>query len=232
MRLSIWQGFAAAGSLLAMRRCAYSASPKPATSARSTCGCSALAMRLGFRSASRWRRARWPGLVPRVRRLARRTRLDPRSRARRRASSSKRSGSARFRTSFARDGFNVIGGSAFGDRLENDRAFALATCWPARAEDRRRPRISRARRDAIADLRTRSPGRYVFKFSGRLRAGDNLSAAFADGSDVAALLAAQRAPADGRRFILMDHVDGVEMGVGAYFNGEALPAPGLPRLGA
>jgi phosphoribosylamine--glycine ligase len=46
----------------------------------------------------------------------------------------------------------------------------------------------------------------------------------ADGSDIAALLEIRSVP-EGQRFILMDHVDGVETGVGAYFNGERFLRP-------
>ena len=102
------------------------------------------------------------------------------------------------------NGFNVIGGSAFGDRLENDRAFALGLL--------RGPQICSAPTvefdnvpDALADLAKR-PRRCVFKRCDT--AGDTFVGTFADGQDVAAVIAGQRLEA-GERFILMDHVEGV-----------------------
>ena len=124
------------------------------------------------------------------------------------------------------DGYQVIGGSAFGDRLENDRAYAqqiLARLgfpsghiWefsdPAAAGD-----FIRAR-----------PARYVLKFNGPGHASsDNYVGQLPDGRDVLALLARRF---DGRAtppesFILMEYIDGVEMGVGAYFDGEQFLLP-------
>jgi phosphoribosylamine--glycine ligase len=118
-----------------------------------------------------------------------------------------------------RDGFNVIGGSAFGDRLENDRAFALDLL--ARQGLRIAPvHEFETAADAIDDL-AKMPRRTVFKLCDS--AGETFVGSFADGSDIAALLEVQ--PIDGRRFILMDHVAGVETAVGAYFNGERFLRP-------
>jgi phosphoribosylamine--glycine ligase len=113
-----------------------------------------------------------------------------------------------------RQGFNVIGGSAFGDRLENDRAFAfdlLAKQGMKIAPVREFSRIE----DAIADLEAR-PRRCVFKLCDS--AGETFVGALADGSDVAALLQVQP-PSNNQPFVVMDYVQGVETGVGAYFNG-------------
>ena len=119
-----------------------------------------------------------------------------------------------------RDGFNVIGGSAFGDRLENDRAFALDLL--------RGPRLKSAATaefdniiDALADLQRR-PRRCVFKRCDS--AGDTFVGTFDDGQDVAAIIAGQELSL-GQLFILMDHVRGVETGVGAFFNGERFLRP-------
>ena len=119
-----------------------------------------------------------------------------------------------------RDGFHVIGGSALGDRFENDRGYAqrllggfgLNTA-PSREFD--------DAAEALADLRAR-PRRCVFKRSAS--AGDTFVGTLPDGRDVAALLRVQP-PAEGERFILIDHVEGVEVGVGAYFDGERFLAP-------
>lgn len=119
-------------------------------------------------------------------------------------------------------GYNVVGGSAYGDRLENDRAFAqqlLAELgFPAghvwEFDDVQ---------DAAAHVVAR-PRRYVVKFSGAGEAGDNYLGQLDDGSDVLAVLEQMDGDA-GRRFILMDFIDGVEVGVGAYFDGTRFLLP-------
>lgn len=119
-----------------------------------------------------------------------------------------------------RDGFNVIGGSSLGDRLENDRGFALGLLQGERLKSAATEEFDNVV-GAMADLRRR-PRRCVFKLCDS--AGETFVGTFDDGSDVAALLAAQDLPA-GQPFILMDHVSGVETGVGAYFNGERFLRP-------
>lgn len=112
-------------------------------------------------------------------------------------------------------GFRVVGGSAFGDKLENDRGFAqkllaeqglnIAATWEF--DDRAAAMLFLQRR----------PARYVLKFNGEASV-DNYVGRLADGSDVRAYLANLPSKQDGVTFILMEFVDGVEMGVGAYFN--------------
>jgi phosphoribosylamine--glycine ligase len=73
------------------------------------------------------------------------------------------------------------------------------------------------------------PARYVFKNNG----GDTLRTRnyvgeLEDGSDMVALLSLYRSQWRGSGkpdFVLMEHVEGVEVGVGAYFNGESFLMP-------
>jgi phosphoribosylamine--glycine ligase len=118
------------------------------------------------------------------------------------------------------EGFNVIGGSAFGDRLENDRtmAFDLLAKQGMKVAPVREFTSAAA---AIADLES-NPRRCVFKLCDS--AGETFVGTFADGGDVVSLLQVQAVPA-GHRFILMDHIEGVETGVGAYFNGQRFLYP-------
>ena len=116
-------------------------------------------------------------------------------------------------------GLNVIGGSALGDRLENDRAFALELL-STHGLKIAPTREFTAAEAAIADLAER-PRRCVFKRSAS--AGETFVGSFPDGRDVAAFLRASAAK-DGP-FVLMDHVEGIETGVGAYFNGDRFMAP-------
>ena len=122
-------------------------------------------------------------------------------------------------------GLHVIGGSAFGDRLENDRAFAqsLLGAIGLRTADVRE--FANAP-EAIADLAAK-PRRTVLKFSGPDHAsGDNYIGQAADGTDVIALLRSKTAViGDDARFILMDYIDGIEVGVGAYFDGTRFLRP-------
>ena len=131
-----------------------------------------------------------------------------------------------------RQGFPVVGGSGFGDRLETDRAFGqriMAGIGLKTAESHRFTSFE----EAIAFL-DRTPRRTVFKLNGTTHVGrENFVGELGDGSDMRAFLRLQR-----RRwaedpqlrdevpdFILMDHVSGVEMGVGAYFDGRRFLEP-------
>ncbi|MEO7364728.1 MAG: hypothetical protein ABIW03_00240 [Sphingomicrobium sp.] len=116
-------------------------------------------------------------------------------------------------------GFNVIGGSALGDRLENDRAYALQLLGGHGLRVAPVAEFTRVE-DALADLAA-NPRRCVFKYSAS--AGSTYVGAFADGRDVAAVIQAQ--PDAGQPFILMDAVDGVETGIGAYFDGDKFLTP-------
>ncbi|MDB5694342.1 MAG: hypothetical protein JWO81_3405 [Alphaproteobacteria bacterium] len=124
-----------------------------------------------------------------------------------------------------RQGFNVIGGSAFGDRLENDRAFAQAFLAQLGFPQGHVWEFSDgAEADAFLAA---NPGRYVLKYSGPdFDSGDNYIGQLEDGEDVRAMLAAKlaRRGADAR-FILMRYIAGVEMGVGAYFDGRKFLRP-------
>jgi phosphoribosylamine--glycine ligase len=124
------------------------------------------------------------------------------------------------------EGYRVIGGSAFGDRLENDRAYAqqlLAGLGLKIAA------VHEFEEPLAGDcFLAANPGRYVLKFSGPdFASSDNYVGQLADGADVRAMLAARFRSRGGEPapYILMDHVQGVEMGVGAYFDGDRFLAP-------
>jgi phosphoribosylamine--glycine ligase len=133
-------------------------------------------------------------------------------------------GSGALQDSLRRAGLRVIGGSAFGDRLENDRAFAqtlLADFGLPTARTRQFDSAEAAER-FLAD----NPGRYVLKFNGPdFYSHDNYVGMLADGRDMRAVLAARRAEIGAASFILMEHIDGIEMGVGAYFDGKEFLLP-------
>jgi phosphoribosylamine--glycine ligase len=126
-----------------------------------------------------------------------------------------------------REGFQVIGGSALGDRLEGERDYGQQVL--------RGIGLQTARSEHFTDYRAaigflqRSGGRYVLKFNGanspRTR---NYIGEMDDSADMLALLAMYRdhpVGAGAPDFVLMEHVQGVEVGVGAYFNGEAFLQP-------
>jgi phosphoribosylamine--glycine ligase len=125
------------------------------------------------------------------------------------------------------DGFQVIGGSALGDRLENDRAFGQSALVSAGMQVA--PTYAFTDLRAAIDFVTRKPGRYVFKLSGGGYASTrNFVARLEDGSDMIAFLE-HRLRRQGEEpdavFILMEHLTGVEVGVGAYFDGEDFLQP-------
>jgi phosphoribosylamine--glycine ligase len=122
------------------------------------------------------------------------------------------------------EGLNVIGGSAFGDRLENDRAFAQQLLAKLNFPIAHHVEFTSA--SAADAYIAANPGRYVLKFSGADHAADDTYVGqLDDGSDVRVVLASKMASRGDATFILMDFIEGVEMGVGAYFDGEQFLEP-------
>ncbi len=115
------------------------------------------------------------------------------------------------------EGYRVIGGSAFGDRLENDRAFGQAVLrdlgLPVAGS-----RAFESPAEALAWLAAH-PGPQVLKFD------DSRLPTFVGehpaGLDVAYML---RRAGPGR-VLLQERLDGVEVGVGAYFDGTRFLRP-------
>jgi len=125
------------------------------------------------------------------------------------------------------DGFQVIGGSQYGDRLEGDREFGQAELRGIGLRTAGSHEFGDYQ--AGIDFVQSHPARYVFKNNGAnsLRTR-NYVGQMEDGQDVIALLrlhAAQASACGQPGFVLMKHVLGVEVGVGAYFNGDAFLAP-------
>jgi phosphoribosylamine--glycine ligase len=124
------------------------------------------------------------------------------------------------------DGFHVVGGSAYGDRLENDRAYAQEVLADLGLPVARMWEFDRL--DPALRFLDANPARYVLKWNGSgFGAFDNYVGRLADGRDVRALLAAKfrQFGRETISFVLMEHVEGVEMGVGAYFDGERFLTP-------
>ncbi|HEX8622168.1 MAG TPA: hypothetical protein VF718_09360, partial [Allosphingosinicella sp.] len=112
------------------------------------------------------------------------------------------------------EGYRVVGGSAFGDRLENDRAYAQELLAGLGLQIAAVHEFEDAR--SGDRFLAANPGRYVLKFSGPdFASSDNYVGQLADGADVRAVLAARHRTrrGDPAAYILMDHVEGVEMGV-------------------
>ncbi|HET7785895.1 MAG TPA: phosphoribosylglycinamide synthetase C domain-containing protein [Myxococcales bacterium] len=125
-----------------------------------------------------------------------------------------------------RDGFRVVGGGLLGERLENDRAFGQAALRDAGL---RTAAVHAFTSFAAAiDFVRAAPGRYVFKLNGAFSATRNYVGELPGGADVIAFLELQRARwswPDPPSFVLMEHLEGVEMGTGAYFDGERFLEP-------
>jgi phosphoribosylamine--glycine ligase len=126
-----------------------------------------------------------------------------------------------------REGFQVIGGSALGDRLEAERDFGQQVLRDAGLRTAPSQRFTDF--DAAAAFVREHPARYVLKFNGAGSARTrNFIGEMEDGRDLLAVLGLEqgrRQPGDAVDFVLMRHLEGVEVGVGAYFDGERFLQP-------
>ena len=126
-----------------------------------------------------------------------------------------------------REGYRVVGGSALGDRLELDRDFGQRTLESVGLKTAITHEVQGF--DAAIALVERDPRRWVLKFSGAGYASTrSYVGQLDDGRDVLGMLRHQRRRwtyDDVPRVVLMAHLDGVEVGVGAFFDGRAFLGP-------
>ena len=117
-------------------------------------------------------------------------------------------------------GYRVVGGSALGDRLENDRAFGQSVLREAGLPIAQGTPFDTP--GAALDWLARHPGRYVLKHDDGARntfVGDH-----PEGADVAFMLR-RAGPSAAGRVLLMERLEGVEVGVGGYFDGREFLRP-------
>ena len=123
-------------------------------------------------------------------------------------------------------GYRVVGGSAFGDRLEKDRAYGqrlLANHGLKVAETHAFDNVP-----AALTFLGRNPRRYALKFdTPDFGAAGTYVGQLDDARDMAAMLRVRARQAAGApiRFILMDRIDGIEVGVGCWFDGTRWVGP-------
>lgn len=126
-----------------------------------------------------------------------------------------------------KEGFHVIGGSALGDRLETDRAFGQSVLRSMGLETAASHEFDDFNR--AIDFVERNRGRYVVKFSGEGFASTrNYVGAMDSGDDILAVLRLQRdrwSYDEKPHFIVMEHLTGVEVGLGSFFNGRKFLQP-------
>jgi phosphoribosylamine--glycine ligase len=126
-----------------------------------------------------------------------------------------------------RAGFLVVGSSAFGDRLELDRAFGQQVARELGMHTAETVAFE-SFDDALGFVSER-PGRYVLKFDGDVFAKTrNYVGVLPRGEDMIATLRLQREKwplPEKPRFVLMQHLTGVEVGVGGFFDGEQFLSP-------
>ncbi|MBK1659026.1 phosphoribosylamine--glycine ligase [Paracraurococcus ruber] len=115
------------------------------------------------------------------------------------------------------EGYRVVGGSALGDRLENDRAFGQAALRDAGLAIAQSSGF--ASPELALDWLRAHPGRYVLKHDSG--AATTFVGDHPRGEDVAFML--RRSPGGG--VLLMERLAGVEVGIGAYFDGQDFLRP-------
>ena len=125
------------------------------------------------------------------------------------------------------EGYQVIGGSAFGDMLEGNREYGQHIMQEMGMQIANTYQFSDY--DTATAFIRKTNKRYVYKSNGadseRTR---NYVGMTEDGTDLITLLSHYQNQQDKTLnvdFVLMDYISGIEIGVGAYFNGEQFLQP-------
>src|SRR5688572_9023015 len=124
-------------------------------------------------------------------------------------------------------GYNVIGGSALGDRLETDRAYGQEILRQANIGTI--PTHEFTDFDSAERFVRAAPRKYVLKLNGTgWQSNTTYLGEMESGADMLTVLdmTKRRWPRDHDvSFVLMDRVSGVEVGVGSFFNGRQFLKP-------
>lgn len=116
----------------------------------------------------------------------------------------------------------VVGGGRYTDKLEIDRSFGQSEL--KKNGIKIAPIRNFNRYDKAIDFIKSNPDRYVFKPTGSHQSGDKgliIISQKEDGSDLVEFLTQNKKALEkkSRRFILQKFIDGIEIAVGAFFNG-------------
>ena len=133
-----------------------------------------------------------------------------------------------FQDHLRKQGYQVIGGSAFGDSLEGNREFGQQIMRNIGMQTAKTYQFNNY--DKAIEFININKKRYVYKNNGAecLRT-QNYVGMSENSSDLISLLSHYsrqiEVNSNSVDFILMDYIEGIEIGVGAYFNGENFLEP-------
>lgn len=135
------------------------------------------------------------------------------------------SGFGKIQDKLRKAGYKVVGGSEIGDLLENNRNFGQRIFSQVGMETAFSRTFSNV--ESAIDFVKRHPDRWVIKQNGQLKKSLNYVGKMDDGRDVISMLSFYQKTLPKRQinFDLQKRVQGVEIGVGRYFNGKDWVGP-------
>lgn len=120
-------------------------------------------------------------------------------------------------------GHIVVGGSRYTDQLERNREFGQQELQKSGVPILQEKEFSRLP-EVIRFIRE-NPGRYVLKPYDTHDMDTTMVGSFHDGSDLVALLSQHKKQFTFKKYILQQYADGVELAIGAFFNGKDFLSP-------
>lgn len=128
-------------------------------------------------------------------------------------------------TKLRKQGYRVFGGSQYGDKLETDREYAQKIFAEHGLKTKETKDFENIY-DAIEYIQ-KNPDAWVVKQNGSASKSINYVGYFKDGKDVISLLKnyAVNPKINRERLTLQRRIDGIEIGVGRYFNGNDWVGP-------